>query len=229
MQYDNSDLVGKLPKSPHKNLQALGSLLLGRWHMHGPTIDGFVEFDWLEGKFFLVHRFDLHAKDENPRGVEFIGWNEKTGTIRSQLYGVDGSRFTYTWELRHHRLTTWSGEQGSVVRSIGKVLSQNQIEAAWKGPEGGYSYTLDRKGYGYLILRPCGGACGAGRLAKAATRRSRDELAVSTLSEAVPLEDHAAGSCPQVATEPPATASAPTRLTAGTGPLRHSPSSTPRG
>ncbi|WP_202845223.1 hypothetical protein [Luteimonas saliphila] len=144
MQYDNNDLVGKLPKSPHKNLVNLGTLLIGKWRMHGDTIDGFVEFDWLEGGFFLIHRFDLHAKEESPKGVEFIGWNEKTNTLRSQLYGVDGSRFTYTWELKRQRLTTWFGEKGSIVRSIGKVISQNKIEAAWEGPDGGYSYTLDK-------------------------------------------------------------------------------------
>ena len=32
MQYDNNDLVGRLPKSPHKNLKKLGALLIGkRW------------------------------------------------------------------------------------------------------------------------------------------------------------------------------------------------------
>jgi hypothetical protein len=145
MQYDNNDLVGKLPKSPHRRLVDLGALLVGRWRMHGPTIDGFVEFDWLEGGFFLIHRFNLHSKEEDPRGVEFIGWNEKTRTLRSQLYGVDGARFTYTWALKGKRLTTWFGDEGSPVRSVGKILSRDRIEAAWEGPNGGYSYTLDRQ------------------------------------------------------------------------------------
>lgn len=148
MQYDNNDLVGKLPKHPHDQLKALGKLLLGRWRMHGPSIEGEVAFDWLEGGFFLVHRFDLHAEQESPKGVEYIGWNEKTHTLRSQLYGVDGSRFTYTWELEGNRLTTWFGEPGAPVKSVGTVVSPDRIEAAWQGPDGGYSYTLDRQATG---------------------------------------------------------------------------------
>jgi hypothetical protein len=151
MSDDNNELAGRLPTRPHAKLTALADVLVGRWRMHGPTIDGTVSFEVMEGGFFLIHRFALETKDEKPKGIEYIGWNETTGTLRSRLFGVDGSRYTYTWELDTdaRRLLIWFGDPGAEVKSDGRLLSRDRIEAAWKGPEvdgkpSGYSYRLDR-------------------------------------------------------------------------------------
>lgn len=152
MRDDNNDLSDRLPSNPDPRLKALAELLEGRWRMHGPTIDGEVSFETMEGGHFLVHRFDLHDTDGgHPKGIEYIGWNEKTQTLRSRLFGIDGARYSYTWDHDSERdsLVIWFGDRGAEVKSEGRIVSRDRIEAAWKGPEvdgkpSGYSYALDR-------------------------------------------------------------------------------------
>jgi len=149
MAENNNDQAGSLPKSPHPKLRTLDPLI-GRWRMAGPEVDGEVSYEWMEGGFFLIQRYDLVNFGERYKGIEYAGWDEDTGTIRSRLMGTDGSRFTYTYALEGNVLYYWFGEKGSPVFSRGVLSADGKsIVGRWnmpteKNPGGGYDYRLTR-------------------------------------------------------------------------------------
>jgi hypothetical protein len=58
---------------------------------------------------------------ERHKGIEYSGWDDETGTVRSRLMGTDGSRFTYTYALEDHVFHYWFGEKDSPIFSRGVI------------------------------------------------------------------------------------------------------------
>src|SRR6185295_4126460 len=98
MAENNNDQVANLPKTPNPALRQLQPLI-GRWRIEGPDVKGEVIYEWMEGEFFFIQRYDLVSFGARHKGIEYAGWDEETGTIRSRLMGTDGSRFTYTYAM----------------------------------------------------------------------------------------------------------------------------------
>jgi hypothetical protein len=68
----------------------------------------------MEGGFFLVHHFDgVDPSGFHAKGIEYIGFDEDTGTLRTHLLGASGSNFTYTWDITGDTWTIWFGDKGS--------------------------------------------------------------------------------------------------------------------
>ena len=69
---------------PNPALRAL-ELMVGTWDLTGrdlttnAEIRGQSTFEWLEGGFFLVHRFSFDYAGRVFTGVEYIGYDEKNG------------------------------------------------------------------------------------------------------------------------------------------------------
>jgi hypothetical protein len=149
MAEHNNDQAGRLPRTPHPRLRAL-SPLIGRWRIEGPDVHGEVTYEWMEGGFFLIQRFDLVNSGQRYKGVEYSGWDDATGTVRSRLMGTDGSRFMYTYELDGNVLWYWFGEKGSPTYSRGVISADGRtIVGRWampteNDPHGGYDYRLTR-------------------------------------------------------------------------------------
>lgn len=59
-------------------------------------IDGRVRFDWMQGGFFLVQDIDLNHGRRHIKGVEYIGYDADTETLRSHVIDNHGSNFAYT-------------------------------------------------------------------------------------------------------------------------------------
>jgi hypothetical protein len=147
MAENNNDQVGNLPASPHPELRKL-QVIIGRWRIDGPDVEGEVVYEWMEGGFFFIQRYDLVNFGSRVVGIEYSGWDEETRTIRSRLMGTDGSRFTYTYRLDGNVLYYWFGEKDSPVFSRGVIAADGQhIEGRWTIPEapgGGYDWRLTR-------------------------------------------------------------------------------------
>ena len=147
MAENNNDQVGKLPKKPHAALHRLEPLI-GRWRVTGPEVSGEVTYEWMEGGFFLVQRFDIVNFGSRYKGIEYAGWDEDTGTVRSRLMGTDGSRFTYTYAIEGNVYTYWFGDKDSPMFSRGVIAPDGRrIEGRWTmpgTPGGGYDWTLTR-------------------------------------------------------------------------------------
>src|SRR5262245_10323087 len=106
MAENNNDQVARLPKAPHPGLRRLQPLI-GRWRITGPEVEGEVAYEWMEGGFFFIQRYDLVNFGAPHKGIEYAGWDDETGTVRSRLMGTDGSRFTYTYALEDGVLHYW--------------------------------------------------------------------------------------------------------------------------
>ena len=147
MAENNNNQVGKLPKTPHAKLRTLQPLI-GRWRIDGPDVKGEVVYEWMEGGFFLIQHFDLVNHGNPYKGIEYSGWDDDTGTIRSRLMGTDGSRFTYTYELDGNVYCYWFGDKNSSTFSRGVISDDGRrIDGRWTipgGPGGGYDWRLTR-------------------------------------------------------------------------------------
>ena len=53
---NNNALAGNMPKKPNPALKKL-NCLVGKWKLSG-DVKGTAEFEWMDGRFFLVQRFD---------------------------------------------------------------------------------------------------------------------------------------------------------------------------
>lgn len=81
MGVDNSAQV----PSPGPELKRLGAFI-GTWNTEGEIrassggppirIRATDHYEWLPGKFFLVHRWDADMPDGKTQGIEIIGYNE---------------------------------------------------------------------------------------------------------------------------------------------------------
>jgi hypothetical protein len=149
MAENNNDQVARLPKAPHPKLRSLQPLI-GRWRIEGPEVQGEVSYEWMEGGFFLIQRYELVNFGSRHKGIEYAGWDEDTGTIRSRLMGTDGSRFTYTYQLEGDVYTYWFGEKDSPIFSRGVLAPDGRsLQGRWhlpteKDPSFGYDYRLTR-------------------------------------------------------------------------------------
>jgi hypothetical protein len=149
MAENNNDQVADLPKTPHPELRKLQPIV-GRWRITGPEVKGEVTYEWMEGGFFLIQRFDLVNFGSHHKGIEYAGWDDDTGTVRSRLMGTDGARFTYTYALDGNVYTYWFGEKGSPTFSRGTISDDGrEIVGRWEipgAPGGGYDWRLTRLG-----------------------------------------------------------------------------------
>jgi hypothetical protein len=135
--------------APDPRLKRL-EVLVGTWHVSGPTIHGQVTFEWLEGGFFLVQHVDLNHSGHTIKAIEIIGYGRDwTGTpsqdCTSHLFDNAGNAFTYTWDVDDATLTIWGGERGSPAHFKGTFSDdRNTVTGAWEWPGGGYESTMTR-------------------------------------------------------------------------------------
>jgi hypothetical protein len=93
---------GRQPQGPNPALRSLDRLV-GTWEKSDPdgTIDGRATFEWMEGGFFLLQHIDF----TETKGIEVIGYDEESGSIRSHYFGNGGGILEYTYELEGDTLT----------------------------------------------------------------------------------------------------------------------------
>jgi hypothetical protein len=149
MAEHNNHLAGELPKEPNPKLRQLDRLI-GTWRITGPDVEGTVRYEWMEGGFFFIQHFDLVQGGFHAKGIEYTGYDEETGTLRSRLMGTDGSRFMYTYEINGDKLYYWFGEKGSDNFSESTFSPDgNSYTGRWQWPnpdgtKGGYEYVVHR-------------------------------------------------------------------------------------
>ncbi len=126
---------------------ALRSLarLVGTWAVTGPNTEGTVRYEWFEGGAFLVQTVDLVADGQGTRGVEYIGWDSETSSLRSHFFGGGGEILEYTYDLTGDVLTIWFGGPDSPAKFVGTFdASGDRNTGAWEWPGGGYESTMTR-------------------------------------------------------------------------------------
>ncbi|MGY1726764.1 hypothetical protein ACI79J_07310 [Geodermatophilus sp. SYSU D01062] len=135
--------------APEARAAALRTLdrLVGTWTVSGPGGPrGEVRYEWMDGGNWLVQHVDLRGEDPT-RGVEYIGWDEGTGELRSHWFGTGGELLEYTYRLEGDVLRIWFGGTDSPARYEGRFSPDGTVnEGAWRWPGGGYGSTMTRAG-----------------------------------------------------------------------------------
>lgn len=150
MTEQNNTQVSPESPEPHPGLKSLDRLV-GTWRVYGPDIEGQVTFEWLEGGFFLMQKFDFVHSGHEVKGIEIIGqlrpfFEEPSEHIKSRIYDTMGNTFDYVYELEEDTLTIWGGEKGSPAYYQGTWSDDgNTNSGAWHYPGGGgYESTMTR-------------------------------------------------------------------------------------
>ncbi|TCC16585.1 hypothetical protein [Kribbella speibonae] len=126
------------------SLQSLAPLV-GTWSIGGPGHSGTVRYEWFENESFLVQHIDIVSDGESTRGIEYIGVDPDTGTLRSHFYGTNGKILEYTYELSDDTLTIWFGGPDSPAKFVGRFNADRTVNSgAWQWPGGGYESTMTR-------------------------------------------------------------------------------------
>jgi hypothetical protein len=138
MADNNNNLVADMPSTPNPALKKL-ERLLGTWKISSDFVTGTVRFEWMEGGFFMLQHVDFQRDDHKIKGIEYIGFDEDTQTLRSHLMDNNGSNFTYTWDLEGDTLRIWFGEKDSDNFYVGHFNDAGDSYAGrWQWPGGGY-------------------------------------------------------------------------------------------
>jgi hypothetical protein len=84
------------PGPEHERLAAL----VGRWRTSGRTretndapslpIEATDTYEWLPGRFALLHSVDARVGEERVEGAEIIGWDPERGSYSTLYFGSDG-------------------------------------------------------------------------------------------------------------------------------------------
>jgi hypothetical protein len=144
MSDDTTTPVPQPPAEPHPALRSLDRLV-GTWTVSGPDeLRGQVTYEWMEGGFFLVQHVDLDQAGQRTRGVEYIGHDEETGSLRSHYFGT-GQILEYVYEVTGDTLTIWFGAVGSPASFTGTFSDDGTTNTGrWSWPGGGYDSTITR-------------------------------------------------------------------------------------
>ena len=143
---------------PNPALKRLG-VMVGAWELEGReagsnrAIDGRLQFEWMEGGFYLVQRVEIDYAGLEVHGVEYIGYDDAGKSLRSYYFSSEGPgpfggvAIEYVWEVDEGKLMIWGGEVGSPANFKGMFSDdRNTISGRWEWPGGGYSATLTRAG-----------------------------------------------------------------------------------
>lgn len=125
--------------------------LVGDWTVTGGA-EGFVRYEWMPGRFFLLQHVELEQFGESITGLEVIGqlhpFGEPVGpNVVSRFYDSMGNTLDYVYELDGDVLTIWAGAKGSPAYFKGIFTDGDRLlDGAWVYPgEGGYSSTMTRR------------------------------------------------------------------------------------
>lgn len=129
---------------PHPTLRSLDRLV-GMWRVSGPSLDGQVTYSWMEGGFFLLQHIDLDQGEQKTGGIEIIGYDEKSNSLKSHYFGSRGEILEYEYEVDENTFTIWFGSAGSPAFYKGEWSTDGNTNiGAWQWPGGGYESTMTR-------------------------------------------------------------------------------------
>ncbi|MBA2339115.1 MAG: hypothetical protein H0V88_01870 [Pyrinomonadaceae bacterium] len=145
---DNARTARQTPK-PNPDLKGLEKLI-GTWKVSG-GLQGTNTFEWTEGGFFLIQRFDFERDGHPIKGIEIIGHEQKFGEepskeIKTRVYSfMDGMTLDYVYEMDDEGLTIWMDKKGSSGYMKGTFSDDgNTMNVEWFYPGGGYKATATK-------------------------------------------------------------------------------------
>jgi hypothetical protein len=122
----------------HERLTAL----VGRWrtggrtiatrNAPGATIDAVDTYDWLPGRFSLLHTLDARVGEEHVEGAEIIGWDPARQAYGTQYFGSDGPNAYEANLAEEEGVLVWS-MRSATDRFTGRFSDDgNTITGHWE-------------------------------------------------------------------------------------------------
>jgi hypothetical protein len=127
--------------------------LVGRWRTQGWTretaeapaarIDAVDTYEWLPGRYALLHSVDARVGDEQVEGAEIIGWDLSRGAYVTQYFGSDGPSAyeaslteqdgALVWSMRSSadRFTGTFGDDGNTITGHWERLDSRHEWRPW--------------------------------------------------------------------------------------------------
>ncbi|WP_433164176.1 hypothetical protein [Kribbella sp. CA-247076] len=130
------------------NTEHLRSLepLLGTWKVEGPGTSGTVQYAWPDFDGWMLQHIRIVAGTQPTRGLELIGYDAETGTLRSRFFGSGGELLEYTYVLEGRVLTIYHGGTDSPAKFVGTFNDDFTVNTgAWSWPGGGYESTMTKQ------------------------------------------------------------------------------------
>ena len=130
---------------PDKLPERLRSLepLIGLWRLEGPGTSGTVRYAWADFGGWLIQNVDILADSQPTRGVEYIGYDRESDSLRSHFFGAAGEILEYTYALEGTVLTIYYGGPDSPAKYVGAFDDDfTRNSGAWSWPGGGYESTM---------------------------------------------------------------------------------------
>jgi hypothetical protein len=142
------------PGPEHERLAALvgtwkteGRVKAGPWGSAAP-IAAEDTYEWLDGGFFLIHRFDALVGTQDVKGIEVIGCDMGAGGYRGFSFDNQGAVDSFEASLVDGVWKTW----GPLQRFTGRFSADGRtLSGEWERSEDGMSWspwmdvTLTRK------------------------------------------------------------------------------------
>jgi Protein of unknown function (DUF1579) len=134
------------PLAPSTEIQRL-QIFVGKWNTEGEThasVDApavkvsFVDtYEWMSGKFFLVHRANGHISNEELNTIEFIGYDPSSQMYTCHSFDSRGSTDSFRATLRDR---TWTIE-GKSLRFTGLFNRiGNTLTGQWEQSSDGLNW-----------------------------------------------------------------------------------------
>lgn len=128
----------------HKHLQPFA----GHWKVHGfngATAPGAADqpvigdeiYEWLEGEYFLLHRFDRQQGIERFTGIGWIGFDQASGGYLSYSVANTGHLRIYEVEISPRKLR-FDGEHERAVIELN--ASANTMSVLWEHTSDGVNW-----------------------------------------------------------------------------------------
>ena len=139
------------PGTEHSRLAAL----VGRWRTEGWTnetselpaarIEALDTYEWLPGRFALLHTVNARVGDEHVEGAEIIGWEPERGAYVTQYFGSDGPNAyeaslavesgVLVWTMRSDsdRFTGRFSDDGNALTGAWERLDDEKSWQPWMG------------------------------------------------------------------------------------------------
>jgi hypothetical protein len=137
------------PGPEHRRLAAL----VGRWRTEGRTresrtapaqkIAAWDTYEWLPGRFALLHRVDARVGEEHVEGAEIIAWDPARGCYLTQYFGSDGPNAyeaslgekdgQLVWAMRSQsdRFTGRFSDNGDTIEGHWERLDEHENWQPW--------------------------------------------------------------------------------------------------
>ena len=141
MEEDKTKVQAPLqPVRPDLALRRLEKLV-GKWELRGRTLDtdednitGWVNFEWLPGRFFLEARGKIDSMGSKVQSLEILSYDPETDIFPANVYSnLDGNIVPYYWDVRDNTVTHWT--KGS--QYTGEFSEDgNTLAGGWRPQEG---------------------------------------------------------------------------------------------